>query len=51
MPQKKACGFKLTQKQIDLLTQLSKESGMHKSEILGKLITDYFDSIRKKICP
>jgi hypothetical protein len=49
--EKKACTFKLTQKQIKLLDQLHKESGMNKSEIIGTLIKDYFDSIKKKICP
>ncbi len=41
--------FTLTPKAIALLDQLHKESGMNKSEIINKLIIDYFDSLRKKI--
>ena len=48
--EKKAATFSLTPKQIGVLHQLHKDSGMGKSEIIGKLIVDYQDSLRKKIC-
>lgn len=48
---KRASTFALTEKQINVLEQLSSESGMNKSEIVGKLIVDYQDSLKKKICP
>jgi len=48
---KKPVTINLTQKQINVLEQLSSESGMNKSEIIGKLIIDYQDSLKKKICP
>lgn len=32
------------------LDQLSKDSGMTKSEVINKLLIDYHDSIQKKIC-
>jgi hypothetical protein len=48
---KKNATFALTPKQIAVLDQLHAESGMNKSEIIGKLIVDYQSSIRKQICP
>lgn len=47
---KKTVTLSLTEKQIGVLHQLHNDSGMGKSEIIGKFIMDYQDSIRKKIC-
>lgn len=48
--EKKAATFALTPKQIAVLDQLHTDSGMSKSEIVGKLIVDYQASLRKQIC-
>ena len=42
--------IKLTPKAKANLDQLTKDSGMTKSEVINKLLIDYHDSIQKKIC-
>ena len=48
--EKKQVTIKLSPKQLSELDQLVSDSGMNRSEVLGKFIQDYKESMRKKIC-